>query len=88
MHLKNGYQIIKALGHHRANSKGWVRVHIIVAEEALGRHLRNGEVVHHINGIKDDNRIGNLRLLLCGVHNDRIECPYCHEKFEIKKGGE
>jgi hypothetical protein len=37
--------------------------HIVVAERALGRHLRDGEVVHHINGNKQDNR--NLNLLIC-----------------------
>ena len=37
--------------------------HVVLMEEVLGRPLRPDEVVHHINGIKDDNRLENLQLM-------------------------
>ena len=64
----NGYLVVRREGHHRANKNGYVYEHIAVAEEAFGRLLKDNEVVHHINGIKTDNRPENLRIMSRGKH--------------------
>lgn len=64
-----GYVLVKADGHPRAKKcGGYVREHILIAEEVIGRPLADDEVVHHINGIKDDNRPDNLAVMLKADH--------------------
>ena len=47
--------------HHRANStNGSVYVHILQMESKLGRELKSGEVVHHIDENKHNNSEDNL----------------------------
>lgn len=63
-----GYVHVKRHGHPRA-VYGYVREHILVAEAKLGRHLLPGEVCHHINGKKDDNRAENIEVMSQAEHD-------------------
>jgi len=60
---KSGYIMIKISNHPRTSGNGsYVFEHILVMEKHIGRYLVKGENIHHMNGIRDDNRIENLEL--------------------------
>jgi hypothetical protein len=58
-----GYVLVHAQNHPHHDSDGNVREHILIIEKHLGRYLVDGEIVHHINHVKWDNRIENLQLM-------------------------
>jgi hypothetical protein len=56
--MRSGYQ-------DHANCRqanGSILEHVLVMSEMLGRPLTKGENVHHLNGVRDDNRPENLEL--------------------------
>jgi hypothetical protein len=59
----NGYVLIKVgVDHHLADVRGYAYEHRLVAEQKIGRRLLAGEIVHHVDGDKQNNDPANLQV--------------------------
>jgi len=63
-----GYVMLYFPNHSRATSNGYVREHIKIWMDAYGK-IPKGHVIHHLNGVKSDNRLENLNLTAVTKHN-------------------
>lgn len=86
---KNGYIIVFSPHHPYASKDKYVLEHRLIVEKSIKRFLTPSEVVHHLNGIVDDNRIENLELLQSQSDHARIEFTIerRNEKGQIIKKG-
>lgn len=73
----DGYVCIYSPNHPDARNDGYVQEHRIVMEQYIGRRLSKEEVVHHKNGVRDDNRIENLVLFANGSEHQK---HHAHER--------
>lgn len=63
-----GYNLLYMPDHPRADKHGRVFEHIIVWENYYNEQVTEDYVIHHINEIKDDNRVENLKKMTFGEH--------------------
>jgi hypothetical protein len=68
--VKKGYKKLLMPSHPRADTKGYVFEHIVVAETTLGRPLRAGEEVHHKDFDRQNNSPENLQV--CANHAEHM----------------
>ncbi len=80
--IQNGYVLIRV-------PNGYKRVHVMMAEKVVGRPLRKGEVVHHINCDPSDNRPSNLLICTVAYHkwlHYEMARRYAREHFPPPQG--
>lgn len=97
--MENRYVFLYKPSHPNARKDGKIKRGRLVMSEHLGRPLKNNEQVHHINGIKSDDRLENLVVLSHKEHSslhtkggnhpgykkERIKiCPNCGNGFTRK----
>jgi len=78
------YWLILIPEHPRAIQDGYVKQSILVLEKKIGRYLEKGEVAHHINGIRDDDRPENLYLMTWSKHQSYHSLLYwTYKKWKL-----
>lgn len=68
---------------HPSAKWGYILEHRLVMENYLGRYLESWEYVHHKNGIRDDNRLDNLEIVIAQKHFGKVRCPKCGYEYLI-----
>lgn len=58
---EHGYVLVRAgVGHPLADCRGYAYEHRVVAQTKIGRPLQKSDIIHHLNGNRQDNRPENI----------------------------
>lgn len=71
-----------------AGSGAWKKEHVLIIEREINRALKRGEVVHHINGKRNDNDLTNLFLCKDNSAHMRIHSSAMHVIYSLLETGE
>lgn len=82
----DGYILLHLPRHPFCDKAGYVKEHRIVMEDFLGRYITKEEVVHHVNHIRDDNRIENLMLFPSNKAHSSFHAKENFNNFQYKNG--
>jgi hypothetical protein len=68
---KDGYVLVLRKDHPYRDYHGYVRKHRLIIENKIKRYLKPEEVVHHMDGNKQNNNIENLKLYENGSEHQK-----------------
>lgn len=81
----HGHWMVYKPKHPNSNTRGYIYEHRLIMSEKLGRPLKKDEIVHHIDGNKENNKSKNLQVMTMGgrnkYHGIPIHCPKCGYKI-------
>lgn len=83
-----GYKVVYMPSHPRARQNGYVYEHILVAEDKMKRPLREGEIVHHIDGNKLNNRPDNLMVFPSQSEHNKHHWKTRSTRYELPDGSQ
>ena len=79
----NGYILVHNANHPRRFKKHYMYEHTLVMEKKIGRYLRLGEVVHHIDFVKTNNHPDNLQVFKSNAEHMKFHRALPIPKVEV-----